>query len=144
MAILHFSRARHGRDVLQSCLAPACTARVPNSALRIAADNRSMQCARVPDLDPGSPARASRAGVRGQATQARRAQQFQDEERRVLSAMRSNLGPCPCDRCPHAAICCDLHLACRAFGQFVRGVHWRGTVRKPTHARYLRVFASEG
>jgi hypothetical protein len=66
------------------------------------------------------------------------------EEQRVSSTKRSPLVLCPCDRCPSAAMCCDLQLACRAFGQFVRGVQWRGTARKPTHARYLRVFGSEG
>jgi hypothetical protein len=69
---------------------------------------------------------------------------FRAEEQRVPSAMRSHLSLCPCDRCPHAPMCCDLQLACRAFGKFVRGVQWRGTTRKPTHARYLRVFASNG
>lgn len=55
----------------------------------------------------------------------------------------SPAGRCPCDRCPHAAICCDLQLACRAFAQFVRGVQWGSTVRKPTHKRYLQLFASD-
>lgn len=58
---------------------------------------------------------------------------------RADAAMQS----CPCDHCPCAAMCCDLQLACRAFAQFVRGIEWRGTVRQPTHKRYLQLFASE-
>jgi len=50
---------------------------------------------------------------------------------------------CPCDRCPHAAMCGDLRLACRAFSRFVRGIQWKNTVRRPTHKRYLQLFASE-
>jgi hypothetical protein len=106
-----------------------------------------MQCVRVSEVDPAGADRASPAEVRVQATLAsltKRARQFRAEHERVLSAMRSPLGPCPCDRCPHAAMCCDLQLACRAFGQFVRGAEWRGTARRPTHARYLRAFGSEG
>jgi hypothetical protein len=144
MAVLHSSRARKGRGVLQTYLAPA-RARVPSSDFHIAAEHRSMLRVRVLEPDHASPARASRAELRGRATLGSSgAQQFRAEEQHVLSAMRSPLGPCPCDRCPHAAMCCDLQLACRAFGQFVRGVQWRGTARKPTHARYVRVFGSKG
>jgi hypothetical protein len=147
MAVLHSSRAHKGRGVLQTYLAPARASRVPSSGFRIDAEHRAMPSVRVPEFDLAGRDRASRAELRGQATLAsfsKRAQQSRAEEQHVLSAMRSPLGPCPCDRCPHSAMCCDLQLACRAFGQFVRGVQWRGTARKPTHARYQRVFGSEG
>jgi hypothetical protein len=49
----------------------------------------------------------------------------------------------PCDRCPCAAMCGDLQLACRAFSLFVRGDSWRAAPRRPTHGRYLRIFAPE-
>lgn len=58
-------------------------------------------------------------------------------------ACHVQLAPCPCDRCPYAAMCCDLLLACRAFSQFVRGAPWRKTARKPTRERYLRLFTQE-
>lgn len=58
-------------------------------------------------------------------------------------ACHAELVPCPCDRCPYAAMCCDLLLACRAFSQFVRGTQWRKTARKPTRERYLRLFTQE-
>ena len=58
-------------------------------------------------------------------------------------ACHAQLVPCPCDRCPYAAMCCDLLLACRAFSQFVRGTQWRKTARKPTRERYLRLFTQE-
>jgi hypothetical protein len=58
-------------------------------------------------------------------------------------ACHAQLVPCPCDRCPYAAMCCDLLLACRAFSQFVRGAQWRKTTRKPTRERYLRLFTHE-
>jgi hypothetical protein len=147
MAVLHSSRARKARGDLQTYLSPTRASRVPSSGSRIDVEHRSMHCVRVRDLDRAGPDRASRAQLMGQATLAslsKRTQQFRAEERHLLSALRSPLGPCPCDRCPHAAMCCDLQLACRAFGQFVRGVQWRGTARKPTHARYLRVFGSKG
>jgi hypothetical protein len=61
----------------------------------------------------------------------------------LLGASGPTSEPCPCDRCPQAAMCCDLQLACRAFARFVRGVRWKDAARKPTHERYLKVFSSE-
>lgn len=113
MAVLHSSRAEHGCGVLKGVLRPKGVSQ------------------------------AHRTRTRTVYLPSDRRNHDRAQARPALSALKSPVGLCPCDRCPHAAMCCDEQLACRAFAQFVRGVQWRSTVRKPTHKRYVQLFASD-
>jgi hypothetical protein len=127
MAVLHSNRARLGSGTLASHLEAS------NYTVRVNTDPRWIHGVRGSNL-AGSP--TSRAGLRPGQHSATRA-------RRVVWVLNSVQAPCPCDRCPQAALCGDLHLACRAFSQFVRGVQWTSTARRPTHKRYVQLFASK-
>jgi hypothetical protein len=127
MAVLHSNRACLGSGALASH-PPATNCPVP-----VDTDPRSIRGVRESNLAGGRKSRADLRFVQGLGTRARR----------VLWVLNSVQAPCPCDRCPHAALCGDLRLACRAFSQFVRGVQWTSTARRPTHKRYVQLFASE-
>ena len=127
MAVLHSNRA---------CLASGALAAHPpatNCLVPANTDPRSIRGVRECNLAGGRKIRAKLSFGKGVGTRARHA----------LWMLNSGQGPCPCDRCPQAELCGDLHLACRAFSQFVRGVQWTSTARRPTHKRYVQLFASE-
>jgi hypothetical protein len=127
MAVLHSNRARIGSGTLAYHLESA------NYTVRINTDTRSMRGVHQSNL---ASCPTSRAGLNP-------ARHLGIGSRRHLCVLNSVQAPCPCDRCPQAALCGDLQLACRAFSQFVRGVQWTSTARRPTHRRYVQLFASE-
>ena len=136
MAILHSNRARPGRVVSAGYLdlgGASPLQRVCNGQAHLQTDSGSMRVLRNSNLDPGPTSRAKRDRAQGVGT----------KEQRAIRLLNPPEALCPCDRCPQAAICCDLQLACRAFSKFVRGVQWKNAARSATHKRYLQLFASQ-
>jgi hypothetical protein len=126
MAILDSNRARPGHGVLAAHLGTS------DWKVRVNTDSRPVSGRE------SKPDRAPTPGARLDPEQP-----VGTKVIRALCASNSAAASCPCDRCPQAALCSDLQLACRAFSQFVRGVQWTSTARRPTHKRYVQLFASE-
>jgi hypothetical protein len=146
MAVLHSSRAEHEHGVLNRDARPIRGSTPRRTSIRTVSppsDLRSTRPVRGLNCDVY---RAARTEVREEVAFVGRYEGARYDSAQAQVAIypfKRAIELCPCDHCPQAAMCCDLQLACRAFAKFVRGVQWRNTVRKPTHKRYLQLFASD-